>query len=108
LVPHGFCTNFSEVLTFNKVITTSIVSNDFNNNMNIFPNPIQLDGTLNINDVPENLNYQIVSNTGQTLQSGNLNLGNNKIALNSKLPPGFLVLRVFNEDKHAIFKVLVQ
>ncbi len=107
-IPHNFCTEFSEPMTFNKMPSTSVVDNEFNNSMNIFPNPIQLDGTLNINDVPENLDYQIVSNTGQILQTGNLNFGNNKIALNSALPAGFLVLRVFNEDKHAIFKVLVQ
>ena len=108
LVPHGFCTNFSEVLTFNKVITTSVVSNDFKNAMNIFPNPIQSDNILNINDVPENLNYNIITNTGKIVQSGILTFGSNNISLNSTLPPGFLILRVFSEDKHAIYKILVQ
>lgn len=108
LVPHTFCTDFSPHLTFNKVLQTSLVSSQFDSKISIFPNPLGKDRVFNINDVPENLDYHIITSTGQILKSGVVTKGNNTIIIDNNLPAGLAVLRLFNAEKQAVYKLLIQ
>jgi hypothetical protein len=109
IVSQQFCTNFSERFTFQLIEpTTSLVSSNFENDILVFPNPIYRGNSLHLQKIEEPLQYKLLSTTGQIVKQGNLDRGNNTLWLDASLPSGMLLLHVFNAQKEAIYKIIVQ
>jgi hypothetical protein len=109
VVSNQFCGTFSERFTFKLIEpTTSLVSSNFEKQLIVFPNPAEKGQYLNIQQVEEAISYRMISPTGQILQQGQLNIGNNTLWINNSIPSGMLLLHFFNDKKEAIYKIIIQ
>lgn len=102
---HTFDSKFSTPLRFTKVSPTSVVKNEFGSDIRIFPNPLTSSSNLNIDNVPYNINYEIMTTSGIVISKGRLNQGRNTLNLGEQLVSGLLIVRLFDEQSEAIFKI---
>ena len=81
---------------------------DFKNNINVYPNPAQIDLFINSNNITGNMNVKLYSITGQLLIEENMEASmTNKINV-SNLQDGIYMLSITgNNEKNATIKVVI-
>lgn len=105
ILRHTFDSKFSKTFKFTKVSPTSIVKNEFGTDIKIYPNPLTNSSNLYIENIPQMVNYEIMTTTGTVIKKGRLNQGKNTLKIDEGLVTGLLIIRLFDEQNEAIFKI---
>lgn len=105
ILSHTFDSKYSNVVKFTKVTPTSVVKNDFGSDIKLYPNPLTSNSNLTIDNLPQAVNYEIITTSGVVIKKGRLNQGKNTLDIKENLVSGLLIVRLFDEQNEAIFKI---
>ena len=77
----------------------------FEHAVSVYPNPFNSQFTIEIDDITNEINFQIISLKGKLLEQGQIKTRTTKLELNSS-PPGIYFLKIMNQGKLAVKRIV--
>ena len=96
----------SESVLFNVQNPLSVGEFDLVNLIDIYPNPVNDNLTINLTNINENVDYQIFNTLGQAIQKGNLNSNGTSVLYVSSYQSGIYFIKLSTDSSTMTQKLI--